>query len=195
MRTQAAEVIGELGRQHRSHATRDVDGDTALGGVRVEGRAGGDVGGDVGDVHPGLHAAALVDLERERVVEVLRLLRVDGEREEVTQVDSVRLCGWRERRQRRVRPAHALVPEQAFEDGLDPARRAQYPFESGPAPPEPDDDEIADRRLARSLAIDDHGNAALEVRLADKELALPGQLADEQIHSYWRLDLKLRRAG
>jgi hypothetical protein len=71
------------------------------------------------------------------------------------------------------------VPEEALEHRVDPARRAEDLLDPGPAAAEPDDDEIADRGLARPLAIDDDRDSALEVRLADEELALASQLAHE----------------
>jgi hypothetical protein len=73
------------------------------------------------------------------------------------------------------------VPEEAFEDGLDPACRAEDALEPGAAAARPEDDEVAYRGLARSLAVDDDGHATLEVRLGDEELALPGELAHEEL--------------
>ena len=180
VRPQAAEIVGELVREHRRHAAGDVGGDAPLGGVAVERRARRDVGRDVGDVHPRAHAG-LLSLEGQRVVEVLRALGVDREREEVPQVDPVRLVVRGERRQRRVRGSKALVPEEAFEHRLDPARRAEHLLDPRAAASRPDDDEVADRRLPGALAVDDDRDAAFEERLADEELALAGQLADEQL--------------
>ena len=124
-------------------------------------------------------------LEAERVVEVLRLVRVDRERVEMAQVDAVRLASPAAAAAAGgVRPPHALVPEEPLEHGFDPARGTEHALEPGPAAPEPDDHEVADRGVAGALAVDDDGNAALEVRLADEELAAPGQLADEELQRY-----------
>ena len=85
MRPQRAEVVGQLGRQHRRDQAGHVGRERALGGAAVERRAGRDEVRDVGDVHPGAHAVALAD-DRDRVVEVLRRVRVDREGVEVAQV-------------------------------------------------------------------------------------------------------------
>ena len=102
----------------------------------------------------------------------------------------------RRRRQRRVLPAYALVPEEPFENRLDVARRAQDPLDPGAPPPQTNDDEVARRGVPGALAVDDDGDAALEVRLADEELAPAGKLADEQLGHYAAAeDLKKRPAG
>ena len=85
--------------------------------------------------------------------------------------------------QRWMLPAYALVPEQALENGLDAAGRSEDALEPRPPAAGLDDDEVAHGRLARSLAVDDDRNAALEVRLADEEPAPPGQLADKEVHA------------
>ena len=184
VRAQAAEVVRELVRQHRGDAAGDVHRVPPLGCSAIERCAGGHVCRDVGDVHPCPHPAAALALEREGVVEVLRLVGVDRERVEVAQVDPVRLDVQREALRHGVRPAQALVPEEPFQHGLDPARRAEDLLEPGAPASLPEDHEIADRGRAGTLAVDDDGNAALEVRLAHEELALPGQLTDEELHRY-----------
>ena len=178
VRPQAAGLVGELVRKHRRNPAGDVGGDASLCGVVVERRARRDVGRDVGNVHPCAHAVPL-PLKGQRVVEVLGALGVDRECEEVPQVDPVRLVVRGERRQRRMRGAEALVPEEALEHRLDPARRAENLLDLRAAPSQPDDDEVADRCLPRALAVDGHRDAAVEVRVADEELALAGKLADE----------------
>ena len=82
LRPQRARVVGELVRQHRRDPARDVHREAALGRAVVERLAGADVRGDVRDVHPRAQPVALA-AEGERVVEVLRRLRVDRERDEV----------------------------------------------------------------------------------------------------------------
>ena len=134
---------------------------------------------------PGARAVSL-PLKAERVVEVLRLLRVDGAREEPAEIDAIRLFGGRRRRHGRVLTTRALVPEQSFEDGLDVVRAAEDTLEARPAGPETEDDEIADGRIAGALAVDDDGPAAAEVRLADEELAAAGELADRDLRQVGR---------
>ena len=87
VRPQRAGVVGELVREHRRDETRDVRRERALGGAVVERRAGADEPRDVGDVHPGPDPVGL-PAERERVVEVLRRLRVDRDRRQLAQVDA-----------------------------------------------------------------------------------------------------------
>jgi hypothetical protein len=177
VRPQTAKARRELLGQHRLHAAGHVGGEAAFGGVAVERRAGGDVRGDVGDVHPRAHAVVFA-AKAERVVEVLRLVGVDGEREEVAQVDAVRLVLRRRRWQRRMGPPHALVPEEALEHRLELGRRPEDALEARSASARPHHGEVADGGVARALAVHDDGDAALEVRLADQELAPPGQLDD-----------------
>jgi hypothetical protein len=179
--SQAAEVVGELVRQHRLDPPGHVDGEGALGGVVVEGRPSRDVRGDVGDVHPGAGAAALLAPEAERVVEVLGLLRVDREGVEPPQVDPVGLIVRRERRKRRMGVAHALVPEQALEHRLDPARGPEHVLDLRAAAARAHDHEVSGPRVARALAVEDNRDAAFEVGVADEQLPSPGQLADEDL--------------
>ena len=80
-------------------------------------------------------------------------------------------------------PSHSLVPEEAFQDGLDVIGRAEDLFEAGAPAAESKNDEVADRRRAGTLAVDDDGRAMLEVRLADEELPAPGELADKPLHA------------
>ncbi len=78
---QRADAVGELFGKHGQHAAGEVDARGALDGFLVERRALGDVVADVGDVnahaqHP--VAGAVEALDRDGVVEVLRVLAVDG---------------------------------------------------------------------------------------------------------------------
>jgi hypothetical protein len=180
MRTKAAEIGRELLWEHRLHTAGDVDGAGALRGVVVERRAGGDVGGHVGDVDPRAHAVGLA-AHAEGVVEVLRLLWVDREREEPAEVDAIRFALRWVVRKRRVLPAQALVPEQPFENGLDVARGPEDPLEPGAPAPRTENDEVADGRLPRPPPVDHDLGPGLEVRLADEELAAPGELTDQEL--------------
>ena len=180
VRAQAAGVVREILRQHGLHTTRDVDGEAALGRIVVERRAGRDVRRHVGDVHPGADAV-LVAPQAERVVEVLRLVGIDREREEVAEVDAVGLVVGRRRRHGRVRPAHAQVPEEAFENGLDVARRPQDPVDAGASATEAHHGQVARRHVPGALAVDDDRDPALEIRLAGEELAPARKLTDEQL--------------
>jgi hypothetical protein len=178
VRAEAAEIGRELLAEHRLHAAGDVDGEAALGRIAIERRAGRHVRRDVGDVHPGADAAVL-PAQGERIVEVLRLFGIDGEREEVAQIDAIGLVLGRKRRQLRVRTSHALVPEEALQHCLDVARRPEDALEACASAAGSEDGQISDRSISGALAVDDDGDAALEVRLADEELSAPGQLADE----------------
>ena len=180
VRAEAAGVVRELLREHGLDAAGDVDGEASLGRIVIERRAGRNVGGDVGDVHPGPDAV-LLPPQAEGVVEVLRLVGVDREGEEVAQVDAVGLVVRRRRGQRRVLPAYAQVPQEAFQDSLDVARRAEDPLDPRASAAEPQDDQVARRRIPRALAVDHDGDPALEVRLAGEELAPARKLTDEQL--------------
>jgi hypothetical protein len=74
-------------------------------------------------VHPGPDAVLLA-ANRNRIVEVLRRLGVDRERDEVAEVGAALGVGGRQVERLQVGTL-ALLDEQALEDGLDRARRPQ----------------------------------------------------------------------
>ena len=75
---QAARVVAERRRKHRLDRARDVGAGAAAKRLGVERASRPDVGGHVGDVDPEPDAVPL-GLGRDRVVEVARGRRVDGE--------------------------------------------------------------------------------------------------------------------
>jgi hypothetical protein len=81
-----------------------------------------------------------------------------------------------------VRAAHALVPQEPFEDCAHVVRAAELSLHLRPAAAEPQNGQIADRCAAASLAVNCDGNAALEERLADQELPAPGELRYQDFH-------------
>jgi hypothetical protein len=84
--TQRAVVVRELVREHRRHEPGYVGGQGALGRAAVERRTRRYEPRNVGDVHPAPDAVRLSP-ERQRVVEVLRGLRIDRDRGQIAQVD------------------------------------------------------------------------------------------------------------
>src|SRR6266545_7307793 len=117
-------------------------------------------------------------LHGERVVEVLRRLRVDREREQVTEVDAL---GGNLRRLRvglELGRPRARVDEQALEHDLDVARLAEDALELRTAAPRPDNGKIAGPGVAESLAVEDERHPRHEVRLADDQLAALRDLDD-----------------
>src|SRR5205085_11917929 len=133
--------------------------------------------GHGGYVHPGAQALRLA-ANRERVVEVLRRLRVDREGEEVAQVDAS-LGGRLGRVVRLGRHAEALLGEEPVERRVDRARRPENALESRPAPAAPDDGEIPWASVAESFPVEDERGAGREERLPDDELSAPLDLDDE----------------
>ena len=123
VRPQRAGVVGELGRQHRRDEPGHVGREGALGGAAVERRPGRHEVRDVGDVHPGADSVGLA-AERERVVEVLRRLRVDRERRQLAQVDAAVELGSGSVVRLELDP-RALLDEQRLEHVLDPRRAAR----------------------------------------------------------------------
>ena len=147
IRPQRARVVRELVRQHRRDQAGHVDREGALGGPAVERRARLDEPGDVRDVDEDA-----VVVERQRVVEVLRRLRVDRERELVSKVDAA--LGRRLAQLERLEPlALAFLDEQAFEHRLDRARLAEDALELRPPAPLAQDGEIAGARLAAAALV------------------------------------------
>jgi hypothetical protein len=70
------------------------------------------------------------------------------------------------------------VPEKTFQHRLDCVRSTEGSLYSRAPAAQSKDDEIADGCVPGTLAVDDDGNTALEIRLADEELAAAGELAD-----------------
>ena len=128
---------------------------------------------------PPAEAACLL-LHGDRVVEVLRGLRVDREAELIAQVDAVgqvglgRLVGLEAR-------ADARVHEQSFEDDLDVFRVAELALEPRAAPAGAHDDQVAGADVAAPLPVDRDRDVRDEVRLADEQLAAPVDLDYEKV--------------
>jgi hypothetical protein len=74
------------------------------------------------------------------------------------------------------------MPEEAFEHRLDLRRLPERALDPRPPAPKAEHDEVADRRVARALAVDDDRDAALEEWVAHEELAPAGELRDEDVH-------------
>ncbi len=91
-----AQPVGQLLRQHGDDPAREVDAGGAVVGVDVDGAAGLHVVADVGDRHQQAPALAATDLGRlaiDGVVEVARVLAVDGDQRDVGQVHAVLAVG------------------------------------------------------------------------------------------------------
>ena len=87
-----ADAVGELLGQHRQHAVDEVDARRAQPRLVVDRRVPRHVVAHVGDVHAEKHAPVLGALDADRVVEVARVDRVDGEGEAVADVSAVGLA-------------------------------------------------------------------------------------------------------
>ena len=120
------------------------------------------------DEHP-------VVVQGQGVVEVLRRLRVDRERELAAQVDAPFL-----RERRRIVGLEAgqlaLLHQQRLEHRLDPVSPPEHALQPRPATAGADEREVAGPRLAAAALVEHDGHAGREVRLADEELSPPGQL-------------------
>ena len=113
--------------------------------------------------------------ERERVVEVLGRVRVDGVREELAEVDAALERGFG--RVVRLEPLpRARLDQQAFEDILDPGRRPEHLLDVCTAAAGPNDGEVAGGDVADPLRLDRQGHAGREVRLTDDEPAAAADL-------------------
>ena len=78
------------------------------------------------------------------------------------------------------------MPEEPFENRLDVIGPAEHPLEARAAAPVSEYRQVADRRVSGALAVDDDRRAALEVGLADEELAAAGKLDDSECLGRWR---------
>ena len=184
VRAQAATVVRELRRQHRRRPSGHVRREGALGRAAVERRAGLHVRRDVRDVDPRPITASL-SLDGDRVVEVLCRLRIDRERQQLTQVDA--LSGLRRVGVRLELGARAGVHEQSFEDDLNVLRLAEHALELRAPTAGTDDSEVAGTGIAETLAVEHERNARHEVRLAHDELAALLDLDDGAVGQVFRL--------
>ena len=96
VRVQRAQAVGQLLRQHRNHASREVNAGGAVVGVDVNGRAGFHVGTDVGNrdqqapaLEGGFATAEFGRLAVDGIVKIARVFAVDGDQGHVGQVDAV----------------------------------------------------------------------------------------------------------
>jgi hypothetical protein len=118
------------------------------------------------------------------VVEILGLLGIDGEGGETAKIYSVRLLSPWLRRHGRVATPNSFMPEQPLEHTLDVVGRPKGLFDSGaPTRRLAQEHEISDRSVPRSLSVDHDRPPALEERVADEELAAPGELGDDGLHA------------
>ena len=185
MRPQRAGVVGELGRQHRRDEARHVRRERPLGSTLVERASGGHEVRDVRDVHPRADPVGLA-AERERVVEVLRRVRVDREASSA--------------RGGRRAPPGRLALREGVAARTRPARRfstssASSTFSIRFALPEPaldlrtpapgaNDGEVAGADVVVApLRVDEDGHAGGEVRLAVDQLAAAADLDDEEVRA------------
>ena len=130
-------------------------------------------------MHPRAEAAVLL-LNANRIVEILRGVRVDGEAQLLAQVDTigdVRLRGFVGLEF----GAGPAVDEQSLEHGLDVGRAAQLPNDARAAASGPDDDQVAGTDVAAALPVDRDRDVGDEVRLADELLAALVDLNDEEV--------------
>jgi hypothetical protein len=120
-------------------------------------------------VYPGADATVL-PCDRDRVVEVLRRVRVDREGGQVAEVDPPLRCrlGQVDRLQRHPRPA---LDQQPFEHCLDPARRPEHAFDLRPPATARDHGQVTTIGAVQRLAVEDDRRPRREVRLADDQLA------------------------
>ena len=81
-----AEAAGERMREHRDDRADKVGGVAAFARLDVEGRAALHVGGHVGDVDADAHVAVRHALDGQGIVEILRVIRVDGDRRNLAEV-------------------------------------------------------------------------------------------------------------
>ena len=76
----------------------------------------------------------------------------------------------------------AGLDEQRLQHMVDPLRRAEETLHARPSAPARDHGEIARPRLARALAVDHDRHARPEVRLANQQLAAPGELDNKRFY-------------
>ena len=78
------------------------------------------------------------------------------------------------------------LDEEPLQDRLDVVHPAEHALQLCSSTPPTYDDEITRSRVAEPLAVDRHRYAGREDRLADDELAPPGDLYDEKVRQTFR---------
>ena len=86
VRPQRTNAVAELLRQHRQHAPRQIDARAARKRFAIQRRSRPDVVPDVRDMHAEAHMAVFKLLKAHRVVEVLCIAPVNGERQQMAQI-------------------------------------------------------------------------------------------------------------
>ena len=179
VRPQRAGVVGELVRQHRRDEAGHVGRERALGGAAVERACPAGTKYETSAMCTQARIPSRLAAERERVVEVLRRLRVDREGRQLAQVDAARRGSARgacTARTRRARPARRAAPRaRSRSASRGPSARSTR------ARPRPG------RTTARSpgcevaepLRVEHDRHAGREVRLADDQLAAAADLDDD----------------
>ena len=84
---EAAQPVGQLLRQHRDDGPDQIGGVAAALGFAVDRTARLHVAADVRDVHAHPHVAIRKLLDRQRVVEILRVVGIDGERRNRAEIE------------------------------------------------------------------------------------------------------------
>ena len=103
---------------------------------------------DVRDVDICAQAVALAD-DRDRIVEVLRRLGVDGDRRQLAEVRAAFDAPRGRLGDGLVRASFSPLVEQPLEHGTDVTRRSEDTFHTGAPATRSHDDEIAGPRIAR----------------------------------------------
>ena len=157
VRVEAAQPGRQLRREHVHRALGEIHRRAALVGFAIERAALLHVVRDVGDVHAEPVVAVRQLLDRDRIVEIARVLAVDGHRRHVAEVGAAADVALRRRvapsadglgdRLRRVRVGNAVLPDDDL--GVD-ARRVDVAEHFG----DPADGAARRGRPARQL--DDH---------------------------------------
>ena len=85
-RFQTAQIVGQPFRQHRDHLVHEIDARPARIRFVVQDRVFAHVVAHIGDVHSETEHPVAEIFARQRIVEVLRIDRIDGEADRVAQV-------------------------------------------------------------------------------------------------------------
>ena len=178
VRPERAEVVGELVRQHRGDRARDVCRKRSLRGTAVEGRALAHEPGDVGDVHPGADPALLAP-ERQRVVEVLGGIGIDGVGEQIAEVDPA-LGGRSHSVVRLERDARPFLDEQRLEHVVDPRRGSERTLDPCASTPGSDECQLTRPDSTAALRLQHDRHAGREVRLTDEKPPAAANFDDQR---------------
>ena len=85
VRNQAAEIVGEVFREHGQHMVGEINRSGSLDGFFIKGSSEADMLGDIGNMNPE-SIAGLMGFQTDGIIKILGISPVDGEGDQIGQI-------------------------------------------------------------------------------------------------------------